>query len=174
LEYKLRYADRILNRIPQLRAKEFGVYACREADGTHRVSLLAEFKDREAFMLPMTLEAAHEMAIDMLKTVMVLKPEIMFPAGVAQKFKNGELSLEQLKELVWWSPFWCLIVSIPRSWPRSGGMVAGGLFYVPREHGSRSLILSWKRLLLSPVASRQFSASQWSRKRPQNRRRRPK
>jgi hypothetical protein len=96
----MRYADRILNRIPQLRAKEFGIYACQEADGTHRVCLLAEFKDREPFMLPMTLEAAHEIAIDMLKTVMAIKPEMMFDVDVAQRFKNGELSLEQLKDLV--------------------------------------------------------------------------
>jgi hypothetical protein len=54
----------------------------------------------ERFMLPMTLEAAHEIAIDMLSSVMTAKPEIMFPADVVAKLNRGELSLEQLKELI--------------------------------------------------------------------------
>lgn len=96
----MRYADRILNRINKLRAREFAVYACNEADGTPRVCLLAEFEDREPFLLPMTPEAAHRIGLEMLASVMSMKPELMFPADVVARLNAGELSLEQLKALV--------------------------------------------------------------------------
>ncbi|SPM32035.1 Mycobacterium terramassiliense ORFan [Mycobacterium terramassiliense] len=96
----MRYADRILNRIERLNARKFGVYACKEYDGSDRICLVADFKDRESFMLPMTLEAAHEMAIDMLSAVMAIKPEMLFGSEIAAQYKSGQLSLHELKQVV--------------------------------------------------------------------------
>lgn len=96
----MRYYDRILNRIEKLRATAFDVYACTEKNGDPRICLLAEFTDRDSFMLPMTPEAAHRIALDMLSSVMAMKPEVMFPADIVAKLNSGELSLEQLKSLI--------------------------------------------------------------------------
>lgn len=96
----MRYTDRILNRIARFYPKKFTVYACQEPDGTHRACLLAEFKDREAAIFPLALEDAHEIAKDLMSTVMVLKPEICFGPDIAARFKSGDLTLEQLKKLV--------------------------------------------------------------------------
>lgn len=96
----MRYADRILNRIKKLYAKEFQVYSCTERDGAPRVAFQAEFTDREPFMLVMTPEAAHRIGLEMLASVMTAAPEVMFPAEIVAKLNSGELSVEQLKELV--------------------------------------------------------------------------
>ncbi|GAA2792306.1 hypothetical protein GCM10010533_33100 [Mycolicibacterium pallens] len=98
--YNMRYSDRVLNRIKKFIAKDFQVYACNAADGTPRVSLVAEFEYCDPFMLPMTVEAAHEMGLQLLAATMELKPEIMFPAHLAKKYRAGDISLEQLKAAV--------------------------------------------------------------------------
>ncbi|OBB86059.1 hypothetical protein A5781_06110 [Mycobacterium sp. 852002-30065_SCH5024008] len=82
-----------------MRVEHFKVLVSTDPGMESVLGLLAQTKTQEV-LIPLTYKAAKEMS-DLVARVLILEaPEMYFPADVATKLKDGELTLEQVKKLI--------------------------------------------------------------------------
>jgi hypothetical protein len=86
-----------LSHPTQMEVKAFDV---KIAENEPVLGLQVERVRGDTFIIPISFGTAKDLANMMLQTLMYHAPEMFFSPDVVQKLRAGELSLEQLKELV--------------------------------------------------------------------------
>ena len=93
------YSERMKQFPPyEMRVKSFDVKI--DANGAPVLGLGVDPEHCPPFIIPVAFESAKALANMILQALMFESPEMFFPEEVAKKFRSGQLSLEQLKDLV--------------------------------------------------------------------------